>query len=143
MYGQAAHDTNKDPQEYKFARAASARSKGDVVYLGKGANGNVDLDLVDDILVHELAVANEPIASGEGGQYVTEGEVEITVPSGNYTAGNGLVILDGAVADSGSAYPATGIAGEAKTVFGVIKTGGTAVTSITVSLDGGKFTATT
>ena len=138
------HDVDKAPQSFKYAKASAARSQGDVVYLGMDSSGWVDITRADDALVHHVAVADQSIASGDKGQYVVEGEVKITVPSGNYTAGHGLLILDGAIASTGAAFPAAaGVAGDAQTVFAAIKTGGTAVTEITVILHGKSFTATT
>lgn len=141
---QIAHGSLKAQQKTVYAKSADDRSKGDAVYLGMDSDGLVDITLADDALVHCIAVADQDIASGEAGNYVCQGEVVMTVPSGNYVAGNGLHILDGAIADTSAAFPAAaGVAGEAQTVFGVIKVGGTTVTEITVVLHGKAFTATT
>jgi hypothetical protein len=140
-----AHDAGKRDQGYKTVVASAARSKGDPVYLGKNSDGKLaDVTLVDDAIVHLLGVWDQDVASGESGVVIVDGPVKMTVPSGNYTASHGLSILDGAVVSTGAVYPATGIAGEAKTVFGSITTGGTTVTEIDVDLDGYlPFTATT
>ena len=138
-----ANLSGQSPQEHVYATAAAARVKGAPVYLGMSSTGFVDVSLVDDALVHKVVVADADFASGGNGLYVAKGEVVMTVPSGNYTAGHGLKVLDGAVASTGAVFPAAGLAGDAQTAFAVIKTGGTAVTSITAVLHGEQFTATT
>lgn len=125
-------------------RAAAARSPGDVVRMGTGHSDGcpVDITLADDTNIYRVAVAQETIASGSVGLYAWKGTVPITVPSGNYTAGNGVKVLDAALADSGAAATAFD-ALPTNISFGCIVTGGTSVTEITVTLHGDQFTATT
>jgi len=133
----------KAKQHSENMKAASARSQGDPVYVGQG-EGMVDITPADDALIHCIAVADQDIASGAYGSYITKGTVTMTVPSATYVAGDGLLMLDGVVTSTGAAFPAAaGVAGEAQTVFGSIHTGGTTVTEIEVTLHGKPFTATT
>lgn len=125
-------------------RAAAARTKGTPVRCSTGHADGVfaDVTIADDTNVYRIAVPTTNAASGEIYEAIWMGTCDITVPSGNYTAGNGLKVLDGAIADSGSAATAfddlsTNIS------FGVIAVGGTSVTKITATLTGDKFTATT
>lgn len=136
------------PQEYNYteerfiiAKASAARTAGDLVYLTADETGMKDAALADDTTIHLLGVAQASIASGARGLYKVQGLCDVTVPSGNYTAGHGLKLLDGAIASTGAT--AAGIAGEASTVFAAIATGGTSVTTCSVYLYGQKITGTT
>ena len=124
----------------KTVKAASARSAGDGVYLDMDTDGYVDLTIASNAAVHIFAVAPD-VAVGKGGNYTTEGEVTLTVPSGTYTAGNGLKVTTGVIVDSAGAFAAAGLAGDAQLEFGVIKVGGVSVTEITVVLHGLPFTS--
>lgn len=127
----------KNGQEVKtrLLQASSARSAGDVVVISTGTTDgvNADASLATNTNVYKVAVALEDIASGEVGLYATEGTVRCTVPSGTYTAGNGLHVKTGAVADSGAAAEdSTGEA--ANNDFAIIHTGGTTVTEVIATL---------
>lgn len=125
--------------------AAAARSKGDpaIISTGNATEGvNNDASLADNTNIYRVVVAAQSAASGAVYSAYTEGTVKMTVPSGNYTKGNGVLILDGAVADAGAV--AQDASGEAtNTHFGIIHTGGTSVTEITVTLFGHAITGTT
>lgn len=125
-------------------RAAAARTAGDIVRISTGHSDgvNADVALADDTNVYRVAVALEGIASGSVGLYAVEGTVRATVPSGNYTAGNGLDILDGAVRDSGAAAEAQTYQ-TTQNDFACILVGGTSVTEVTATLYGGPITAQT
>ena len=123
--------------------STASRSKGAFIYIDYSASGKVDLTPADDALVHHGAVVLKTMASGDVGMYQTEGVAKITVPSATYTAGNGVIILDGAIVDSSGVFPVGGLAGQAQTVFAAILVGGVSVTEITVELHGKAFTATT
>lgn len=125
-------------------KAAAARVAGDVVRISSGTTNGVwaDLTLADDTNVYEVAVALEGAATGDVYHAAYKGTVTITVPSGNYTAGNGLDILDGAVRDSTTAAEApTSVT--TRNDFAVIVTGGTSVTSVVATLYGKTITAQT
>lgn len=139
---QSLYDLSKSRQEDQILKAAAARSKGDVVRVKATSAGLVDATLADDTDLYRVAVASKDVASADYAPYVTKGPVYITVASGNYTAGHGVKILDGAVASTGATAAQPG-SGEASTSFGVILIGGTSVTSIEVLLYGDVFTATT
>lgn len=144
MIVQVTHNPNAlSGQEASFItmKAASARSPGDGVYISMGSDGNVDLTIANNAAVHYFAIADMTIASGAFGLYCVKGGHVLTVPSATYTAGHGLLVTTGAIVDSTAVYPAAGVAGEAKTNFGVICVGGTSVTSITVGLHGTSFTS--
>lgn len=125
-------------------RAAAARTKGTVVRIGTGHSSGcwTDIALADDTNLYRVAVVAQDVASGGTYQAITKGTCKITVPSGNYTAGNGVKILDGALADSGAAATAPDDLA-ANISLGVIVVGGTSVTEITVTLHGDRITATT
>lgn len=125
-------------------RAAAARAKGDVVRIGTGHADGVfaDISLADDTNLYRVAVANEGAASGDVYEAVVKGTVDITVPSGNYTAGHGVKVLDGALASTGAAATAYDDLA-ANISLGIIVVGGTSVTTITVTLTGDRITATT
>lgn len=136
-------DVKSTSQETEILEAAAARTSGDVVRISTGgSNGvNVDVALADDTNVYRVAVAPS-CDSGDIKAYVVKGTVKCTVPSGTYTAGNGLHILDGALADSGAAAEApNGVT--TNNDVGVILEGGTSVTEITVTLYGTAVTAQT
>ncbi len=131
-------------QETAKLRAAAARTKGTVVRMGTGhtSGAYTDIALADDTNLYRVAVVNEDCASGAVYEAVVKGTVKITVPSGNYTVGNGVKIFDGALADSGAAATAPDDLA-ANISIGVIVVGGTSVTEITVTLHGDRVTATT
>lgn len=125
-------------------RAAAARSKGDIIRISTGhADGALaDVAIADDTNVYRVAVVMQSAASGDVYEAAIRGMVKATVPSGDYTAGNGLHILNGAVADSGAAAEAfTGVS--TANDFAVIVEGGTSVTEVTVNLYGDPITAQT
>lgn len=102
---QSAHGPGLDsnPKAFVTARAAAARTRGDVVKLSCTANGLVDVALDDVTTIWYVMVAAENIASGERGTYQIAGRCDyLTSPSLSVAAGDGLLILDGAVADSGT-----------------------------------------
>lgn len=125
-------------------RAAAARTKGTLVRIGTGHTSgvNTDIALADDTNVYRVAVWSHDIASGGVGDAVAKGTVKVTVPSGNYTAGNGLHIVDGALADSAAAAEAPTGATTINDV-GCIVVGGTSVTEVTVTLYGDPITGQT
>jgi hypothetical protein len=128
--------------ETEIVDAAAARTKGDVVRIGSSATGIVDVSLADDTNVYRVGVVLHDAASGDKYLCATKGPVSATVPSATYTAANGLDILDGAVRDStAAAEKPNGLS--ANNDFGVIMTGGTTVTSVTVYLYGDAVTAQT
>lgn len=131
-------------QETIKLRAAAARSKGDVVRISTGHADGVfaDVSLADDTNLYRVAVALENAASGDTYEACYKGTVVMTVPSGNYTAGHGVKVLDGALASTGAA--ATAFDDLAANIsMGIITVGGTSVTEITVTLTGDRITATT
>lgn len=135
---------NYQSVETKKLRAAAARTKGDVVRISTGhtAGVNADVSIADDTNVYRVAVALENAASGDVYNVAVKGTVPVTVPSGNYTAGDGLDILDGAVRDSTAAAEAnSGIS--TLNDFAIIVTGGTSVTEVTATLFGDPITAQT
>ncbi len=142
--GQATESNKHNSVKTMHLRAAAARTKGTVVRIGTGHTSGcfTDVTLADDTNLYRVAVVNQDCASGAIYEAVTEGTVKITVPSGNYTVGNGVKILDGALADSGAAATAPDDLA-ANISIGCIVVGGTAVTEITVSLHGDRVTATT
>lgn len=102
---QMAHGPGLDsnPKAFVTARASAARTRGDVVKLSCTANGLVDVSLDDVTTIWYVMVAAEDIASGERGTYQVSGRCDyLTSPSLSVAAGDGLLILDGAVADSGT-----------------------------------------
>lgn len=125
--------------------AAAARSKGQLVRISTGNTTygvNDDITIADDTNVYRVAVVNQDVASGSVYDAVHKGTVTLTVPSGTYTTGHGLKILDGAIASTGAAAgDSSGEVGD--TSFAIIKEGGTSVTSIRATLYGFAFTATT
>lgn len=129
--------------EYLRNGTGATISKKTPGYLDYDTNGAAYLALFDDATVHHLCVAAEDVPNGEVGLFQVGGRTEMTVPSGNYTAGNGFGVTNGAIVDSSAVFPAAGLAGDAQTVAGVITTGGTAVTEITVELHGKAFTSQT
>jgi len=142
---QLAHGPGLDSNQKAFitARAAAARTRGDPVTLSATADGVVDVSLVDGTAVHYFAVAAENIASGERGTYQIAGRCDyLTTPSLSVAAGDGLLILDGAVADSGvTAQVPNGVV--TNTHIGVQLTATTAATVQDVYLYGQPFTNTT
>ena len=143
-YTNAAAARNHEAPQYIRLRAAAARTKGDPVRISTGhADGvQADVALADDTNVYRIAVAAENAASGDIYNAVIKGTTKMTVASGTYTAGDGVLVVDGAVADSSSA--AQDRSGEVgNNDFGIIVTGGSSVTEITVTLFGDPFTATT
>jgi hypothetical protein len=133
------HSEGDNPQCVLKMKASADRSKGDAVYIDMDSDGFVDLTIASNTTVHYIAVANENITSGDTGDYVIQGEVKINVTEALYTAGNGLNVTTGAIVDGG-AYPAGGVADEAQTDFGVIKTTETTTTVLAV-LHGEPFTS--
>jgi hypothetical protein len=142
--GQATETNKHNSVKTMHLRAAAARTKGTVVRIGTGHTTGcwTDISLADDTNLYRVAVVNQDCVSGAIYEAVTEGTVKITVPSGNYTVGNGVKILDGALADSAAAATAPDDLA-ANISIGCIVVGGTAVTEITVSLHGDRVTATT
>src|SRR3990167_10947005 len=109
MSSSIAKKTNKHCDTHKIKlRAAAARSKGDVVRISTGHSDGVwaDVSLADDTNVYRVAVCTQKAASGEIYEAVWMGTVDITVPSGTYTAGDGLKVLDGAIASTATAATA-------------------------------------
>jgi len=133
------HSDGDNPQVVLKMKAASARSKGDPVYVDMDSDGFVDLTIASNTTVHRIAVAGEDIASGSFGDYIVQGEVSMTVASATYTSGNGLNVTTGAVVDGG-AFSADGVADEGQVDFGVVKTTVTGTTVVCV-LHGGPFTS--
>jgi len=85
--------------------------------------------LASDASQQQVVIAAEPCAAGAKGEYYIKGSgITLTVPSGTYTAGDGLQIVGGAVADTGSAFAYT------RNEFAAVETGGASTTSITVTL---------
>lgn len=125
-------------------QASAARTKGDIVRISTGTTNGVndDLTLADDTNVYRVAVWAQNAADNEVGEVYVKGTVTMTVPSGTYTAGHGLHIVDGAVADSTAA--AEDASGEvANNDFAIIVVGGTSVTEVTATLYGVAITAQT
>lgn len=125
--------------------AAAARSVGDPVEISTGNTTygvSNDASLTDNTNVKRVAVALQNAASGAVYEAAVKGTVTMTVPSGNYTTGYGIKYHDGAMADTGAAAgDFTGEVGD--NVVGIIKEGGTTVTSIKVTLLGAAVTKTT
>lgn len=125
--------------------AAAARSKGDPVTISTGnATEGVsnDASLADNTNVYRVAVALGDAASGDVYEAAVEGTVDVTVPSGTYTAGNGLHIINGAVADSSAA--AEDASGEAaNNDFAIVRETGTTVTTVKATLFGFAITGQT
>lgn len=142
---QMAHGPGLDsnPKAFVTARAAAARTRGDPVTLSVTANGLVDVSLVDGTSVHYFAVAAEDIASGERGTYQVAGRCDyLTTPSLSVAAGDGLLVLDGAVADSNTtAQVPNGVT--TNTHFACQLTATTAATVQDCYLYGQPFTNTT
>lgn len=138
-----AHDAGKSTEkEYITLKAAAARAKGDVVRIGSSAEGLVDVSLADDTDLYRLAVADQDIASGNRGVYQIKGRATITTPSLSVAAGDGLLVLNGAVGDSGTtAQKPNGV--QANTDFAVCLTASTSSTTQDVYLYGETITATT
>lgn len=125
-------------------KAAANRSPGDVVRISTGTTNGVcaDLTIADNTNVYTVAVVLESASTNDVYLAARKGTVKVTVPSGNYTAGNGLDILDGAVRDSTAAAEApTGVS--TLNDFAVIVTGGTSVTEVVATLYGSAITAQT
>ena len=143
MSYQQLTETQETGQKLEYFRAAAARVKGDVVRISTGHTSGywTDVTLADDTSVYRVAVAAQDIASGAIGAYVTAGTCVCTVPSATYTVGDGLEILDGAVAGAATAEAPTGQT--TLNDFAVIKVGGTTVTSVTATLHGFPITART
>ena len=138
-----AHERNW-PVSCIRLRAAAARVKGDIVRIGTGHTDgvNVDISLADDTNVYRVAVAMEDAASGATYMAAYMGTVKCTVPSATYTAGDGLKVHNGAVADTATAATAFDNL-STNACFGCIAVGGTTVTEITATLYGDQHTATT
>lgn len=105
-------------------------------YLAMGTYGMQFLALTDDTKVHYFCVAYQDIPAAKWGFVVTEGECQCTVTSASYTTGHAFKVHNGAVATMGAAPDTSGLVGEATNDLGVIKTGGTDVTEITLCLSG-------
>lgn len=125
--------------------AAAARTKGDFVAISTGNTTygiNNDATLADGTTPTRYAVAAQDAASGAPYSAVEKGTVRVNVASGTYTTGHGLKVHDGVLVTTGSAAgDATGEIGD--NLVGIIKTGGTTVTEITVTLYGYAITPTT
>lgn len=134
---------DSNPKSYVTAQAAAARTRGDVVYLTCTSVGLLDVTLVDDTNIYYVAVAAENIASGARGTYQVAGRCDyLTSPSLSVAAGDGLLILDGAVADAGTtAQRPNGVV--TNTHFACQLTATTASTTQDVYLYGQPITATT
>lgn len=81
-----------------------------------------------------IVVAKDDVADGEYGRFYFEAVgITMTVVSGNFTAGNGLVVDDSSngVVDAGAAFDF-----DNTTHFGAVTTGGSSVTSITGNIYG-------
>lgn len=135
MFGKTQDIPNYSSNEtYKaLLYTASALSKGAIRKLTVGANGFTAAAIADDTTVYKVVVAAEDIEAGTQGLFYMAGPCVATVPSGNYTAANGLHVLNGAVADSGAAAELpNGVTSQND--FAYIVTGGTSVTSVTITL---------
>jgi hypothetical protein len=137
------HGPGKDTEKsYITMQAAAARTKGDVVRVGSSAVGLLDVTLADDTNVYRVAVADMDIASGARGRYQVTGRCTLTSPSLSVAAGDGLLLLDGVVADAGTTAQKPNGA-EANTHFAVCLTASTSGTTQDVFLYGDAVTATT
>ena len=139
---QTLYDLNSSAYCEKVLKATAVRVKGDLVRVKASSAGFVDASLADDTDKYCVAVATQDCAVDDFTPYVVSGPVTITVPSGNYTAGHGLLILNGAIASSGATADQP-FSGEDANDFAVILEGGTAVTEVKALLYGSTFTATT
>ena len=139
---QVVHGPGEETEmTYMTLLATANRTAGDAVYVDMTDAGFVDLTIASNAAVHRIAVAVNNVTSGHRGLYCVKGPCTLTVPSGTYTAGNGLQVTTGALA-AGSTYPAAGLAGEAQVVFGVINVAPTGtITSVTATLHGDRFTS--
>jgi predicted RecA/RadA family phage recombinase len=136
------HEEGDSPQVLIKMKATAARSKGDPVYIDMGSSGLEDQTIADDTTVHYLAVAYDDIASGDYGDYVVQGEVNINIGTADdFTAGHGLDIDAGKVEDSDAGFSADGVADEGQTDAGVVLETGTALTDVLVCLHGCPFTS--
>lgn len=137
-----AHNRDWSVKTIKL-RAAAARSKGDPVRIGTGHSSGTwtDISLASDTNLYRVAVALESAASGDVYEAAVQGTVDVTVPSGTYTAGNGVKVQGGALADTATAATAYDDLA-ANISLGCIAVGGTTVTSIKVTLTGDRITAT-
>ena len=100
---QMAHGPGLDsnPKGFVIARAAAARTRGDLIAFSTTANGLVDAALPGGAAVRYVGVAAEDIASGERGTYQVSGRCDyLTSPSLSIAAGDGLGITTGAIVDS-------------------------------------------
>lgn len=120
--------------------ALEAKTPG---FLADGAYGRQYIALVDDTNVHKFCVTATDIDAGKWGQVVVEGECLCTVPSATYTSGHAFKVHNGAVGTMSATPSAAGVCGDAGNEFGVIKTGGTTVTEVTLVLNGNYATGTT
>lgn len=121
------------PIQTTYLYASAAVTKGSILKMGAGANGFEVAAIADDTLVYKPVVALENVEAGSYGLFAVAGPVVATVPSGNYTAGNGVDILNGAVRDSTAAAEVpNGVLSQND--FGRVLVGGTSVTQITILL---------
>lgn len=129
-------------------RAAAARTKGDTVRIGTGHTSGTwtDISIADDTNLYRVAVVLETVASGAVYEAATRGTVDVTVPNGTYVVGDGVKILDGALAPSAAAATAPDDLA-ANISIGVVNAlppaGGVNPGSIRVTLHGDRVTATT
>jgi len=126
-------------------RAASARTKGDVVYMDMGITGLIDMSVGDDNTVHFAAVAAHDIASGEHGLYYVQGYCDAKIDSSGTTAviGDGIDVLNGVVAPTDADFGSGGVAGEAQQTLGVVLETSSANEIVLICLHGKAFTAQT
>ena len=138
---QVVHQEGDTPQEVIKMKSSAARSKGDPVFIDMDSEGFVDLTIADNTAVHYLAVAAQDMDSGDTGDYIVRGEVNVNIDTADdFTAGHGLDIDAGKVEDSDSAFTSTGVLGEAQTVAGVVLETESGATDILVCLHGCPFT---
>lgn len=142
MAEQVTYESGNNPVHTIMVRASATRTKGDLSYLDMDEYGFTDQNEASDAEVHRVIVALQSAASGEWYQACWKGECSITVASATYTAGHGLEVDGGVIEDSGAAFNAKGVQGEAITDFGVVKTTVTGTTVVAV-LHGEAFTSTT
>ena len=129
-------------EEYIYMKSAAARVAGDVVKVQSSSAGLVDASQADDTNIYFVAVATKTMASGDAGWYQIKGRCTITTPSITTTAGHGLLMLNGAIADSSTtAQQPTGAV--TNTDFAVVMTAATSSVSQDVYLYGLPITGTT
>ena len=131
--GERFTDYNGNRRIALYDGTAAAVARGAVSRIGYDSTNNrlAAVALSASASWQQVIVAAEPIAASKKGEYYIQGDsITMTVPSATYTADYGLTVDKGAVVSTGAAYASS------LDEFGIVTTGGTTVTSITVTLTG-------